>query len=77
MERIWAGLNRYDFQIYRFRVILGRRIQIRREKKIWATPWASTGLVIYIFFTKRPVLDQRVLQNFFLDGFEFYDPKLP
>ncbi len=29
--------------IYRFRVILGRKIQICREKIFWTAPWASTG----------------------------------
>jgi hypothetical protein len=65
------------FKYIVFRVILGRRIQIRRDKNFWATPWASTGLVISIIFTKSPVLDQGVVQKFFLDGFELYDPKLP
>ncbi len=52
-------------QIYRFRVILGRRIQTHREKKIRSTLWASTGLVISLFSTISPVLTQGVVQIFF------------
>ncbi len=63
--------------MYHFRVILGRRIQIRREKKFQTTPWASTGLVISLFLCISPVLAFGVVQKNFLSEFEFYDPKLP
>jgi hypothetical protein len=63
--RTWADLNKYGFQIYYFRVILGRKIQIHWEKNFRTTPWASTGLVIPIFLTIRPVLSQRGAQNIF------------
>jgi hypothetical protein len=43
-------------QIYRLRVILGRKIQIRRKKYFRTTPWACTGLVISIFLTISPIL---------------------
>jgi hypothetical protein len=63
--KTWADLNKYGLQIHRFRVILGRRIQFRREKKFRTTPWASTGLVISIFLTISPILALGVVQNIF------------
>jgi hypothetical protein len=44
---------------------LGRRIQIRREKKFRITAWASIGLAISIFLTISSVLAQRVAQGIF------------
>ncbi len=68
MERTWIGLNKYGLQIHRFRVILGRRIQFRREKKIWDTPWARARS---IFLTIGPLLALEVVQKKFLGEFEF------
>jgi hypothetical protein len=51
--------------MYGFRVILGRRIQICREKKIWAPPWSGTGLLVKNIDMTNPVLAQGVAQNFF------------
>jgi hypothetical protein len=60
--RTWADLNKYDLQIHRFRVILGRRIQIRRKK------FSDHSLGQYRtshinFLTISPVLSQRGAQN--------------
>jgi hypothetical protein len=52
-------------QIYRFKVILGRRMQIRREKIFWAPLWSSTELIVKNIDMTSPVLAQGVAQNFF------------
>jgi hypothetical protein len=72
-----VGINKQGLQIYRFKVILGRKIQIRREKIFLTTPWSSTGLLVKNIDMTNPVLAQGEVQFFFLDGFEFYDQKLP
>ncbi len=56
---------------------MGRKIQIRREKIFLTTPWSSTGLLVKNIDMTNPVLAQGEVQFFFLDGFEFYDQKLP
>ncbi len=76
MYRTWIGLNWWKLQIYYFRVILGRRIQIRREKKIRTTPWASTGLVISIILTISPVLTQRGAKNISSRRIRILHPKI-
>jgi hypothetical protein len=52
-------------QIYCFRVILGRRIQIRREKIFWAPLWSSTELIVKNIDVTSPVLAQGVVRKFF------------
>jgi hypothetical protein len=61
----WTGINYQGVQIYRFRVILGRRIQICREKKIWTIPWSSSRLLVNNIDITSPVLAQGVVQKFF------------
>jgi hypothetical protein len=56
-----------------FRLILGHRIRIRREKIFRTTPWASHINI----FNYKPSTGLWSGPIFFLDGFEFYDPKLP
>jgi hypothetical protein len=46
-------------------IILARRIQIRREKIFWTTPWSSTGLLVKNIDMTSPVLAHGVAQNFF------------
>ncbi len=55
---------------------MGRRIQIRREKKFRTTPWASTGLVISLFSTISPVLALEVVQKFFSQQIRILRPKI-
>ncbi len=61
----WTGINKQGLKIYHFRVILGRRFQIRREKKFWNTPRASIGLIVKNIDMTSPVLPQGVVRNFF------------
>jgi hypothetical protein len=42
-----------------------------------APPWTSTGPIVENIHITSPILAQGVVRIFFLDGFEFYDPKLP
>jgi hypothetical protein len=48
-----------------FRIILGRRIRIRREKNFCITPKASIGLIVKNIDMASPVLTQGVVRKIF------------